>query len=188
MEEAEGVWEHLQQHGEHSLPTGQGWTRGQGLENQTKGSSGWCQEPAEGKDRCRTPAQSWGQSCIYWELVFALRSGISVPRGLLEVMETRSLTCLHPPPHPITQQSSRNTQNPQLIPRQEILATMETSSPKTIVSQSLCESREEETSLPLQPYPAEQLGASWEHHPCWEQSCGCILGTGRAGRGAAFFK
>lgn len=51
-----------------------------------------------------------------------------------------------------------------MTPRQEILATMETSSPNTIISQSWCESREEETSLPLQPHPAEQLGASWEHH------------------------
>lgn len=40
------LWQHLQQHGERSLPAGQGWTRGQGLENQTKGSRGQCQEPA----------------------------------------------------------------------------------------------------------------------------------------------
>lgn len=175
--------------------TGQGWTRGQGLENQTKGSSGWWQEPAEGKDGCTTPAQSWGQSCsqgerrgLHWELLSVLSSGISVPNGSPKVMETRSLTCLHPPPHPITGQSSRNAQNSQVTPKHEILATMETSSPKTTVSQSLCESREEETSLPLQPHPAEQPGAGWEHHPCWEQSTGCILGTGRAGRGVSFFK
>lgn len=47
-----------------------------------------------------------------------------------------------------TQQSSRNSPNPQLTTRQEILATMETSYPKNITSQSSCESREEETSLP----------------------------------------
>lgn len=93
--EAEGcVWEHLQQHGEHSLHTGQGWRRGQGLENQTKGSSGWCQEPAEGKGQCRMPAQSWAQSCsqgerrgLHWELLSVLRAGISVPR-FPKVMET----------------------------------------------------------------------------------------------------
>lgn len=102
-----------------------------------------------------------------------------------EVMETPNLTCLHPPPHPRTQQNSRNAPNSQLTTRQEILATKETSSLKTITSLSSCDSREEETSL---PHPAEQLGASWEYHPCWEQSSGCILGTGRAGRRVSFFK
>lgn len=73
------VWQHLQQHGEHSLPAGQGWTRGQGLENQTKGSRGQCQEPAAGKDQCTTTAQSWGQPCsqgqrrgLRWQLVSVL--------------------------------------------------------------------------------------------------------------------
>lgn len=112
----------------------------------------------------------------------ALRSGISVPSAFPKAMETRSSTCRHPPPHPVSRQSSRNAQNPQLTPSQEILAAVETSSPKTIVFQSPCESREEETSLPLRPHPAEQRGASWE------QSSGCVLGTGRAGKGVSFLK
>lgn len=99
------MWQHLQQHGEHSLPAGQGWTRGQGLENQTKGSSGWCQEPAEGKDRCRKRAQSWGQSCSRGERRGFCPWHHSVLSGLVfqwsvqlhEVMETQSLTCLHSP-------------------------------------------------------------------------------------------
>lgn len=151
---------------------------GQGLENQSKGSSGWCQEPAEGEDGCRTPAQSWGQGDRRG-LLSALSSGISEPSRFPKVMETQSLTCLHPCPHPITGQSSRNTQNSHQDrefwpPRRRL--------PQ---KQSLCESRDEGTSLPLRPHPAEQLGASWEHHPCWEQSTGCILGTGRAGRGGS---
>lgn len=51
----------------------------------------------------------------------ALGAGVSPQlwyfSGLPEVMETQNLTCLHPPPHPTTQQSSRNAQNPQLTPR-----------------------------------------------------------------------
>lgn len=73
------LWQHLQQHGTRSLPAGQGWTRGQGLENQTKGSRGQCQEPAAGKDQCTTTAQSWGQPCsqgqrrgLRWQLVSVL--------------------------------------------------------------------------------------------------------------------
>lgn len=57
------------------------------------------------KGRGRGCTGSW---CLSSALVF---------QWVFQVMETQNLTCLHPPPHPTTQQSSRNAQNPQLTPR-----------------------------------------------------------------------
>lgn len=138
----------------------------------------------------------------------ALGSDISaacVPRFPLQVMETRRLTCPCPPPRPRAQQShghAQTHQNAALAPNQAAAAT--TASPRCSPPANTPLSRpmppcpiahttaERTQPLPLRPRPghsglAEKLGASWEqHHPCWEQSSGCITVTGRAGRGVSF--